>query len=391
MAKSSNSIGEWEKHTKGIGSKLLEKMGYKPGQGLGKDNKGITEPIQVEVCKGRGTLGFRRKNKDQTENDDRYMGSELNYIHDFEEDTDESMSIASETNEVEQQQDEVRHILQQLITSNQKYIFETQCLIEQEMQKRKCYEQELSLLRENLDKKNTQISDSQIVLEAMKDLQTLENSQKLDLAYFWKILESIPTITPRYRDYLIQTFAFPILQRLFKDSSTRPIELLDETFCRNYIHVLKRWLLTVPDYNRVADWYLDWKQSLSDLLNLDTMKYFRRRVLDLMNTAVTRHEELSSFRYIVYVKYKLRYNQSMSATGHTADRSGMNFKEMIEQRVTSRGLQFMPMLGKSHECKQIYKLGDDRTYHKVYLDNKVIYCEVNNQWLPKSLDELLLE
>lgn len=59
-----HEIGNWQKHTTGIGSKLLSKMGWDPGKGLGKNLQGIAVPIEAAVRvtgMGIGAAGPEKK------------------------------------------------------------------------------------------------------------------------------------------------------------------------------------------------------------------------------------------------------------------------------------------------------------------------------------------
>ncbi|KAI4501267.1 hypothetical protein M0802_003640 [Mischocyttarus mexicanus] len=49
MSPTSQPLGHWEKHTRGMGSKLMAKMGYVRGTGLGKLADGRIEPVEAVV------------------------------------------------------------------------------------------------------------------------------------------------------------------------------------------------------------------------------------------------------------------------------------------------------------------------------------------------------
>jgi len=58
MLQSDEPLGNWEKHTRGIGSKLMIQMGYIIGTGLGKQSDGRIKPVEAQVLPAGKSLGL---------------------------------------------------------------------------------------------------------------------------------------------------------------------------------------------------------------------------------------------------------------------------------------------------------------------------------------------
>lgn len=54
---SSQPLGNWEQHTRGIGSRIMAQMGYITGTGLGKKADGRVQPVEATVLPAGKSLG----------------------------------------------------------------------------------------------------------------------------------------------------------------------------------------------------------------------------------------------------------------------------------------------------------------------------------------------
>ncbi|XP_050088143.1 zinc finger CCCH-type with G patch domain-containing protein [Anopheles aquasalis] len=62
-------LGEWEEHTRGIGSKIMQKMGYVVGTGLGREGEGIVLPVSAQVLPQGRSLDYCMELREQANGD----------------------------------------------------------------------------------------------------------------------------------------------------------------------------------------------------------------------------------------------------------------------------------------------------------------------------------
>lgn len=425
-------LGTWERHTKGIGSKLLEKMGYKPGQGLGKNNEGIVQPVQLQANKGRSMLGLKtsmkgKEPKSETDSDEeadtrgrRRRGRSsrtadkrsLRYESDDDSDIscegDKGVRFESDVDDdddkmsVDEDETSPRYVARRLRASNQALIDSIREASETEQAKLCMLEQSMEEQQKDLRLSSEIVDNYRGVLNIVQYLEGIYRSDKLDLRMLWDSLT--PSISSRTRCHLIQIFALPLLKKQYNrlmvscgSGQVDDIELEQRLF-PDIIDVTREWLKTKVCYKPLIDWYLEWKKLFEDRLGTSKrIRHFRRKFLDVMFLATIKNErDLNSFRYSPYqdnltgsegrTSYHGNSNSHReSKSSESQDTGHLNFKQLVEQAASDRGLLFRPLTGRTHNSNQLYKLNDQT----IYIDNKVIFLRKNNLWLPKTLDDVI--
>lgn len=199
------------------------------------------------------------------------------------------------------------------------------------------------------------------------------------------------------------------------------ISILEKAFFPKWLQVLCTWLSNMPNYEEVTNWYLGWKSQFpEEFLAHPFIKEQFSRALDIMNRAASGHFQPGAKENMAYFAHNERrqmgtqalpipppppppvmnmspLTSSSSSSSHQPPQEydqnlrsisqpyPTSFKELVEKMAIDNNLVFLPIAGKSHKGKQVYRFGSVM----ISLERNVVFMLDNQAWLPVSLNTLI--
>lgn len=182
------------------------------------------------------------------------------------------------------------------------------------------------------------------------------------------------------------------------------VPLFEKCFFSRWLQVLCTWLGNMPNYDEVTKWYLGWKSVFTEpYLTHPVIKEMFTKALDMMNRAVSGHFQPGVKENMAYFTHNERRNMGEPITSRsnsplstagsvepslksTSSTYPASFRELVERKAEENNLVFLPVPGKTHEAKQVYRCGKVM----VYFDRSVVFMmDDNNMFIPVSLQKLI--
>lgn len=275
-SRSTGKLGAWEKNTKGFGSRILSKMGWK-GKGLGKNEQGMVNPIETKVRAERGGLREEdvapartvEKKRSKTMNVDemdeatfrtltnRQQKSKLYRRHvseDLEEDAQVILDMRGPEKRVYTSMDQINTNYEEVDINELKII--------QLEQRKKFIEQSRSRLMKDEEKKRSELESNNVHINHLSTLQSLiEQCNSLgfsknedNLLEVIRVLEVIRTdFAEEYENFSLESLVFhyiyPIIESKIRDWDP----LLNPEQIIGHLTLLKNVLGNQDDEEEVED------------------------------------------------------------------------------------------------------------------------------------------
>ncbi|KAK3740880.1 hypothetical protein QZH41_003480 [Actinostola sp. cb2023] len=236
-------FGSWEKYTKGFGMKMLQKMGYQPGKGLGKEGKtGKASPKYIyktaDEIKATGSV---KKGPSVSLKHSKVKVVDM---------TGPEAKILTGYGSLSQQHAKPGEVLTTTTVEEADAAFSMPELT-----------YNLNLLVDMTEQDIIQ-TDKHCAAPSSSTTQNVMSLQKCEVV-FKRLQDEF------YEEYMMDELSLLAMPLVF------PL-------------VLRTWLTNNPNYDEITKWYKGWKTMFSDeLLNNQVIKAQFNRALDIMNQAVS--------------------------------------------------------------------------------------------------------